>query len=153
MGYDMSWEEGRTGASPDRGYFRLNIGGMMWARGLMGQAGMIHDEGYAHVRALMDAAPGRNPDEPDEEKAWEANEVAWEAIRRWHPEAPGIAVWKLGSNDGWLVTPLECQGAIARWMAAGSPNPPGADRAECAEWRRWVDYIRQAALHGGFRVW
>lgn len=63
-------------------------------------------------------------------------------------EAPqGIPFYKLGSNDGWLVTPEEIRAALAACPDAAGKYP------EIEWWKPWVEYLAYAAEHGGFRVW
>jgi hypothetical protein len=70
---------------------------------------------------------------------------------------PGIAGWKLCSNDNWHVTAQECAEAVSaydRALSAGqdsAPLPtlaPGQDRA----WDRWIEFLRIAAAFDGLRV-
>lgn len=72
-----------------------------------------------------------------------------DAFYRYAPEAPGIPVWKLGSNDHWIITPIECRGALVMWEKAGAPFPAGRDDAG---WQQFVDLLDRAAEHDGLRV-
>ncbi|GHO60047.1 hypothetical protein KSB_85220 [Ktedonobacter robiniae] len=62
----------------------------------------------------------------------------------------GIPAYKFGSNDGWLVTPDELSAALAAYDAciADGVEPPAF-----TWWGDWINYLRRAASHGGFRVW
>lgn len=144
MGYDMYLEKPVMGEDgQDESYFRLNIFGMQRYREYMADLEMIHQVGYEHAMQLLNSCGDDDPTEDDYEDAL-----------RWAPEAPAICAWKLGSNDGWLVTPIECLGAIKAWESHGSPNPLAEDgeAAEANYWNQWIDFLRRAAVNGGFRV-
>ncbi len=128
-------------------YFRLNIGGMSRTRDIMRPLGMIHHECY-------DAAPPWTNDEgPDDEST--LDRLKREPRLVWAPEVPGICDWKLGSNDGWLVTPVECLGALKKWEEACEDDPGLLVRVggECGWWMEWLGYLAEAAQRGGFLVW
>lgn len=59
----------------------------------------------------------------------------------------GIPYYKLGSNDGWLVTPEEITAGLARCTTAADKYP------EIEWWKPWIVYLGYATSHGGFRVW
>lgn len=63
----------------------------------------------------------------------------------------GIEVRKLCSNDGWLVTPEECKGAVKIW-----DDHPQEVRDKIAEDKpyvaEFVEWIRLAGQNGGFTV-
>lgn len=119
MGYDMYWVEDER---DDNAYFRLNIFGMQEAREAMEKLGMVHWNG-----------------EPD----FNQPNVTEAAV-----EYPGIPGWKLCSNDGWLVNPIEIESAMQLY----EKNKP-----ECfvpdGWFKNWLDWLGAAAEHGGFRVY
>ena len=69
----------------------------------------------------------------------------------------GIAIYKLGSNDGWLVTEVELRAALKSWDAAAPEQQAAAAvRAQLRDaerWPAWIAYMRTAAACGGFRVY
>lgn len=70
-------------------------------------------------------------------------------------ERPGINIEKLGSNDGWIVTAIECAGALHQWKVnAEDPEaiPHNGDRL-ITWWPEWLAFLLHASTHGGFRVW
>lgn len=68
----------------------------------------------------------------------------------WAPEVPGICGWKLCSNDGWLVTPVECAGAWQAWQAYKKDQ---IYSPVCMAFEEFMDYICDSVNHGGFRVY
>ena len=127
----------------DVGYFRLNIWGMETARNELYKVGVITDE--------------PTPEFPGHDAEWESlsEERQDEIINEWQSavapgDTHGIPSYKLGSNDGWLVTPAEIRTGLA-W----------ADYHEGEGWeyrltdyvQEWVQWMKQAATMGGFRVW
>lgn len=70
-----------------------------------------------------------------------------------HPE--GIAAHKLGGDEGWTVTPGEIHAALSSYETSRAMNP--ALLAEVIEdadwWPAWIDYLKHAARHGGFRAY
>ena len=81
-----------------RDYFRLNIWGMSICRGLMFDFDMTYES---------DATTSPSYDED--------HYLDDPALSSGVQDRPGIAIHKLCSNDGWLVTPVECIGAISQW--------------------------------------
>lgn len=159
MGYDMYFRDGTEG---DEGYFRLNIWGMPWCVQEMHQRGMVFDAGeyppwpeyadFGVTQAQVEIIA--YPDFPsdtgltgEEDAAARKYLAARDAVLSWHgPEIPGIPLHKLGSNDGWIVLPAECEAAAS----IGHKHPPPAQRADL--WERWLDYLDRARSHGGFEV-
>lgn len=170
----------------DTNYFRLNIWGMQIARELMYERGMLVT-GYNHPAWPDPADFGYTPqdDLDGDEETYRYGDVPrdeWpERLRRYRDaidevyafavEVPGIMDWKLGSNDNWLITPIECMGALARlevWAidqgstieAAMLETPSWTDRhpwageptgpQEVGWWPEWLAWIARAARHGGF---
>jgi hypothetical protein len=79
---------------------------------------------------------------------WPAYDAAAKARR---PSGlSGIPVFKLRSNDGWLVTAREVEEALAHYDAL---SPSVRNRYEAVEsWRDWLDWLRVTRHHGGFTV-
>jgi len=155
MGYDMYFR-GKRFTDGDEVCFRLNIFGMARFADYMAERGMIFEAGQhppfpeggwdAHYRLRW---PEDYKDEPttlsDEQIKALAAQV--DEVLAWHgPEVPGIPAHKFGSNDGWIVTPAECEAA---WrLGKDQPAPP--DHEEY--WAKWLDYLHRAASNGGFEV-
>ena len=178
----------------DKGYFRLNIWGMGVCRTLMEERGMMHWEG--------DQVPWPKPTEHgylNDEEFWaEQDEYSGQDRDEWPkrlvemedantlclavstPGVRGIPGWKLCSNDGWIVTPVDCLGALAaledyanangyeaayhpRWVYPAKDanwsdrGHPGTSEEVLAEpvswWGDWIGFLRLAAENGGFAVW
>ena len=130
-------------------YFRLNIWGMAEVRQVMARAAMSYP-----------SQPADYPDEAADEAADGDSPARARWLRSGVQERPGIAAHKLGSNDGWVVTPLECLGALGQWQtwcgAHGlSPDhtPRGADGQPIDYWAGWLAWLTASASVGGFEVW
>lgn len=162
-------------SSADINYFRLNVWGMSTMRDHMDTLGMLAD------RYPMPEFPSAeefgitneewwefDPDEVDENdstpvkpgvlKMHEASEIH----RRWSPQdVPGIPAHKLGSNDGWIVTPFDCRAALDAYANAKASNPEAVEaiRAEWAEgdgsnyFDEWIAWLERAAAGSGFQVY
>lgn len=136
-------------AVTDPDYFRLNIRGMSSYRTVMLALGMAHEsESPVLSREWSDL--------PDYDEGSDAYYEASDRLTGQHPgDDPTIPTFKLSSNDGWWVTPEECAAAVAQWDAHGVPaDLPAVHRVivEEAYWGRWIEYLRLAAQHEGFRV-
>jgi len=117
-----------------------------------------------------DEEPQYRPDDyvepgPDVVVLFETHKAATEATLSWRPEPDTdfrIPLHKLGSNDGWHVTPEEAffAGNTMKTIrdaeheryytvlgAAGFETPDGI-----AFFDRWVDYLLVASERGGFKV-
>jgi hypothetical protein len=133
----------------------------------------------SECRALMDhfgmLAAAQPPDRPaPEEYGTTAGEVvaapaggaapvavqryrrALEARLSWTaPQPEGIAAHKLGGDEGWTVTPGEIHTALTAYETSRAANP--ALLSEVIEdadwWPVWIDYLKHAARHGGFRTY
>lgn len=131
------------------GYFRLNIWGMGLCRELMSNAGMLDVE--AERGRYPRAADFGADDGVDPEDAVPGSpEAACEAARlEWRSASTGglIPAYKLGSNDGWLVTPTEIRNSLdaleRHGPVAGAPT----------WWPDWVSYLRKMVERGGFEVY
>ena len=132
MGYDMHFHDQDNFDEP--GYFCLNVSGMAWCYGEMTARKMIFDAGQ------HPPLPGWTGDEESYRKL-SAPVLAWHG-----PEIPGIPEHKFGTNDGWLVTPAECEAAVR----IGRQRSPPAQHADI--WADWLDYMDRARTHGGFEV-
>jgi hypothetical protein len=162
MGYDMYWVHDKD---DPRNYFRLNIFGMSRFADAMYQLGALRD-GYT------DESPSW-PDEPEGYWAWKDGcvevgedqatvyrkvEEQYRAKLTWSPagEVTGIPAHKLGTNDGWIVTPEECFVA-ASTIRSADPDRVAQVLASCEiarvdYWNDWVQWIADASEHGGFEV-
>lgn len=136
MGYDMYIEapsEALAARGDDATYFRLNIFGMSHYRGYMGQLEMLDLE-------------SPSPESGDQQQDWD-DAVAAQAL----DDPTGIPVYKLCSNDGWLVTPAECVAALQRYQEADTDAVIEPD--DKSYWAQWIAFINRASNNGGFRVW
>jgi len=153
MGYDMHWADQLDYSEP--GYFRLNISGMGWCYDEMARRGMV----FEASRDGKPEWPDVDYDLRDRLHGWgdplegaELDQATREdkelrAYLAYHgPEIPGIPGWKFSTNDGWIVTPPEIAYAVKR--AREIPAP----RRYPNIWRDWVNWMEQAAKHGGFEV-
>jgi hypothetical protein len=161
----------------EHSYFRLNMRGMGSWVDLMAELGMVFNAGRHPAWPEIESfgityddlerveSPEYFKDEPplDEEMAEKARRYIAErdALLAWHgPEIPGIPEHKFGSNDGWIVTPPECQAALAIYMAkleeVGQDvignlieNRVGERKGK---WAQWLAYLNGAVSHDGFEV-
>ena len=112
----------------DPTYFRLNIWGMGKYRGLMDGLGMLNytdapedwpdreDFKIPQITIHPNYEGGKDYLDDDESSSqYAAYEAASDAVRGFMPEGTGIALVKLCSNDGWIVTPEECESALVIW--------------------------------------
>ncbi|MGW3954618.1 hypothetical protein ACWEKM_27635 [Streptomyces sp. NPDC004752] len=154
-------------------YFRLGIHGMGAFRTVMGMLGMLVT-GYQTpdfpdlpdgvTWADIDAAEEEPNPEPTDELPIKAAAAVYVKERNahlsWHPEpAPGIAVHKLGSNDGWLVTPQEIDAALAAYRTHNADEVKtllatelGDEGDHTSYWIEWITYLERAKTRGGFKV-
>jgi hypothetical protein len=173
----------------DPAYFRLNIWGMGFMRAWMSKLGMLNEacsppvfpdaESFGVREEEIAGAEYSGPDEIVDE--WgEKHSPEWieyqEATTRVKDSPPdtgfGIAWYKLGSNDGWLVTPQECNEAIEAFNAAlpitetvedpYAGTLPSADDKLSAEEKlendlallhSWIKWLERSSRSVGFRVW
>ena len=161
MGYDMYFR-GKHFDDGDEVYFRLNISGMSRFCDYMADRGMIFDAGqhspfpkpenfgltWEQIEAYQypEYADGITLTE-DQRQAAAKYQAEKDAVLSWHgPEIPGIPSHKFGANDGWIVTPAECQAAVA----IGRKHSPPAEDDDY--WAKWLDYMDRASRVGGFEV-
>lgn len=139
----------------ERYYYRLNIWGMSIARDAMGERGMLH--GYGYSLGMWESVPDPTTEDPDDDPVYVA---AVERVRAGSVEHPGIPAHKFGSNDGWIVTPLEIKSAMQLYVASCEETgddpftwlPQHAD-GPVEWWPEWMGWMAAAADHGGFEVW
>ena len=139
----------------DPNEFELNASGMTTAKVVMSRLGMLdHDTkhdlwpnqaDYGVTPAMAQLGP--EDDEPRELAYFRAAE---DAVRDKQAENPtGIPLYKLGTNDNWLVTRDEITAALGAYRTALGD---GASDCELWWWPYWIEFIERAAKHGGFRV-
>lgn len=182
MGFDLYWENSATDeevASSEDGepeYFRLSVWEMAMALSWMELFGVLDasklekrlpqpvDFDLAYVPKRWDEDGNDTEYEPD--SAEELYLCAREAARDGDSGGP-IPAYKLRSNDGWLVTATEIERSLGRYDER-LPNRDNQPReipvpvVEDGEWNGefevfdwwgdWIDYLRAAVDHGGFRV-
>jgi hypothetical protein len=139
-----------AGLTESKAYFRLNIFGMARYRDAMFNLGML--DNYAQGGVFPKAADFLNDTEYQEEcrKVTDAEDM----------RPTGIPPYKLGTNDGWLVTPREIHEALENYaLTAGSDRDEqlweiaSLGTEERQYWNKWILFLRRAEKHGGFRVW
>lgn len=154
MGYGMYFRGKVFDAADEGTYFRLNVWGMVTYCEHMAERGMVFEAGQhpPFPDGGWEAAdrirfPGDYPDAPPLTDADYLAAKTLEEVLAWHgPEIPGIPLHKFSTNDGWIVTPAECEAA---WRI-GKDQPAPEERPDY--WRQWLDYLRRAASAGGFEV-
>lgn len=155
MGWDMTIERPEGAGDPE---FRFNMSSMGPAKRAMDLLGMLsHNHEPPPWPRPADFGPPsadlsavQSAETPESVRAYQA---ACEAVVEWQAEQPtGIPDYKIGgSNDGWLVTPAEIRAALAA-LEAQPKSAKAGTFAEHPRWDEWIDYLRRAATHGGFRV-
>jgi hypothetical protein len=159
-------------------YFRLNIHGMGRWRDLMERLGMaFEDDPHPPFPKIEDHGTDWDDVEavgyPEDHAGYEWTDErlraalgyreAVNAVLAFHGKAdtPGIPLHKFGSNDGWIVLPVECEAAVRTWRdfvaAEGDEaavnlvgNVLGEGRMDY--WLKWIAYLAGAARHDGFEV-
>lgn len=157
-------------------YFRLNIFGMGRMCGLMERLGMgFWDEPHpdfpdAETYGVTwdDVDAVENPEfYPDTvlspvtlEKVSDFQEER-NRVLSWHGKAdvPGIPLHKFGSNDGWIVLPVEAKAAADIWRKYVKEHGEQAANAvvestgmSLDRWGEWIAYLDGSAVRGGFEV-
>jgi len=163
---EKAWKAGwKAYDDADRSYFRLNIWGMSHCCDAMASFRMLTREEAPHFPRLEEFGLTEWPEDPAhyegdarakaEAELTDADRgylAAVEATLAFEPvPVRGIPVGKFSSNDGWLVTPAQCEAALAAWRVQ-----PAATRArvegEIGWWASWIAYLTYAKDRGGFRV-
>ncbi|WP_369776265.1 hypothetical protein [Streptomyces sp. R33] len=143
-----------------RSYYRFNVWDMGTARELMGAFGMLTFEDeptwpdvaeYTEARAALEKEPDDEAVRQAEEAARARVSAAVEAVRTTDRGGPGIAHYKLCSNDAWLVSPREIEAALRAYAGAVSEDREEAGR-DFGPWESWIQFLTQAQTRGGFRV-
>lgn len=143
----------------ERSYFRFNIFGMRCIRDAMLSLGAA----YGSDGPEWPHAPEEywELEEEDQRTKFPELYAARDAALRWsrNAGAAGIPLHKLGSNDGWIVTPEECTAAVSavrghgRTETAQALIAAGIDSEGWLErWNAWIQWIEDAADHDGFEV-
>ncbi|HEV8652836.1 MAG TPA: hypothetical protein VG276_26475 [Actinomycetes bacterium] len=135
-------------------YFRLNIFGMGRYRDAMERLGMVFwpvEEPQFPKHEAFGLAGCPDEDAGDLTPAERAYLDQVQAVTDGPcmEETPGIPGYKLASNDGWLVRPLEIRSALKRYHDQGEPVPEGV---EPGYWAQWVGFLARCGRSGGFRV-
>ncbi|MGW0730843.1 hypothetical protein [Streptomyces mirabilis] len=115
--------------------------------------------GMSECRAIMDhfgMLSVAQPPGPPAPAASGASGEQDETRLAWAPAQPrGITLHKLGGDEGWIVTPGEIHAALAAYNANRTSNPAFLAEliTEADWWPEWIDYLKRAAAHGGFRTY
>lgn len=152
----------------DTGYYCLNVWGMRRCRKLMLNFNMVcggdhpswpkmGEYGITDESAAYDEMYLHREDPDDERVSPEVRAYleAREAVASHHPEdKTGIPIFKFCSNDGWLVTEDECRQALEAFALTGVDASAVEYEDETVPWwPSWLNFLRLASVHGGFRVW
>lgn len=166
MGYDLHLEHGFQGPPPIQGpmpgvgrdgrsTFRVNGTGMSFFSSIMEQIGMLDLDwqwpsgelsGWEYYGDLPD-------DHPDV--------VALAAAELKYGQGPLIPRGKLTYNSWQLVSPAEISSALAVYDANHFPDDEkwviheygtGKPHDITELWTGWIQFLRDAVTHGGFRV-
>ena len=174
MGYDMYWRR-TDDAAVEQSYFRLNIFGMSRYVDLMHELGMVFDDDeppawpkpddfgttYDMVEVIDYPEYPSDTVPTDDQRAGTEKYIAErDRVLAWHGrEVPGIPAHKFSANDGWIVTPVECESALRLYMAKleeigldAVGNLVENRKAEPGRWAAWLRYLRGAITHDGFKV-
>ena len=165
-----------------KSYFRFNVSGMSRAVDIMLRLGMCYNDEMLTFPTLPADSPATwddvhalgYPDDPayDECRAAMTPEARADAeayntelarVLAFHSQAdtPGIPEHKFSSNDGWLVVPAECEAAVSIWNAALAEHGEAQVRTLVTVilgesnhdyWLDWIQFMADAARHGGFVV-
>jgi hypothetical protein len=164
-------------------YFRLNIFAMGHYVDVMRTFDMVVDVPEEH---RYPHAPWKN--EPNESELWDIY-YEWEngeftdgdVVDRWKfveysheleaylasssdSAKNRIPTYKFGTNDGWIVTPVECRAAVERARSYTDDEVRAAFSAvhrnatverlneALSYWHKWIKFIEGAAEHEGFEV-
>jgi hypothetical protein len=154
-------------------YFRLNNAGMRAMCESMDQLGMLVTEydGNPHgawpthqefglTRDEFDALCDMERDEQRAHPDARFREFAerGDFIRSWSPLESGIPVHKFGSNDGWIVTPLDIAAGLRAYRAADSDDVAKVRQEWIWEGRttsyfdEWIAFLERAQAGTGFEV-
>lgn len=163
---EKAWKAGwKAYDDADRSYFRLNVWGMSHCCDVMASLGMLTGEEAPRFPRLeefgLDEYPEGPADYDGEEQAKDEAELT-DAGRRYLAAVDttltfepvpvrGIPVGKFSTNDGWLVTPAQCEAALAAWNAQPEAVR-GRIEGEIKWWASWIAYLTYAQGRGGFRV-
>lgn len=155
MGYDMYMVESKN---EDSSYFRANIWGMGILRSAMKEAQVLdleyEDPGWPEIKRLANESDETYYDRVDD---------AHDPIRGFRSASEKLVpVGKFCSNDGWVVTPEECEiianglDTVKGFTHRGYMSDPiiiEAGSENLVFVKEFADYCRRAAKHGGFKVW
>ncbi|MFC8449515.1 hypothetical protein [Kitasatospora sp. NPDC057223] len=136
------------GGSPAAHYFFDHFNFEAVVRAMEG-LGMIQDLNILDLArvAFHRAFPGHLPDRPGPTSV----HAAMEALRAVGAADPtGIPRHKLGTAEGWLITPGEITAALAAYHQA-DPERRDAVAGRIDEWATWIGFLHAAGDHGGLR--
>lgn len=148
MGYGMTIQhDGHLNRNQE--YFRLNIFGMSRYAKLMYQLGMVHKSHFPaqHEWPEYDETLG-------DEAEFQHTIACKPLLTRHEGDNPTIPYHKLVSNDGWYVTPDECAAALAVYNSIKDDQRDriAEETGDIDYWDQWIEYLKRAAEHEGFRV-
>jgi len=106
----------------------------------------LHDVSKIMERLGMGYEVEHLPDEAFSESEMRAEAWRWQRL----PGKTGIALFKLRSNDRWLVTVPEIDEALAAY--AGVLERERVEFEADKKWAAWIEWLRRSRQHGGFEV-
>jgi len=132
----------------DAGYFRLSVKNMVLCRTLCQLTDMAYDSAPDPTLTQMTYDPALDEPTP--------NELF---LRSGVKPRPGIALHKLCSPSGWIITPLECLGALNLWRRWCHARSLPLDhilvdnnRRPVSWWPAWLEFLASSSVHGGLQV-
>ncbi|MDQ2983471.1 MAG: hypothetical protein M3R70_06045 [Actinomycetota bacterium] len=157
MGFDLYWAD--YAAAPDDAprpigaYFRLTNSGMSVVAHEMETQGMLYRAPFPRFPPWDEyVIPVDEDGEPDESSAaYRSYSAALALVTAGEDqERSGIPTYKVSTNDDWLITPGEIEGALT----VASLEPKTLDGNDDGTlWLDWLAFLRAAKEHGGVRVW
>lgn len=139
----------------EQSYFRLNIWGMSACREIMAEHDMLaYEQPESATFENVSEFPGEDHFDDQGEPLTGTGEAYKRVVQRVREETspqPGIPLWKLCSNDDWLVLPEEIHAALAKAPEAVTVIEDN-EEVTVEWWPHWLRFLRGAAENGGFRV-
>lgn len=140
MGYDMYTVQ--TPSEEEFAYFRLNIWGMRAMRDAIRP--VLDDHAKYGEWPKIETDDDGNPINEAEEKR------KVDFLSTPSSDENKVPTFKFCSNDGWIVTPAECE-VIASYIETAEVTSDDADWVQYV--KRFGQFNRRATKLGGYRVY